>query len=206
MLNADGTAHCKGLRHSVLDEAESYIGFASRTEKVKFNAIMGANTLSPLNFRILSVEDNFEDWSNMPDGEEYVPESTIIYEFDAANYAKVTGDRIFLNVNPFAVNIYADRKPRINDFVRSRRKVIEEAVTLTLPQGYVVESIPNTSEIINPFGSFRTQVSQDDGKINIIQTLTLIPGRYPKEEYEHYRAFAKDVTMAYSARIVLRKE
>ena len=104
----------------------------------------------------------------MPDGEEYVPESTIIYEFDAANYAKVTGDRIFLNVNPFAVNMYADRKPRINDFVRSRRKVIEEAVTLTLPQGYVVESIPNTSEIINPFGSFRTQVSQDDGKINII--------------------------------------
>lgn len=206
VLNADGTAHCKGLRHSVLDEAESYIGFASRTEKVKFNAIMGANTLSPLNFRILSVEDNFEDWSNMPYGEEYVPESTIIYEFDAANYAKVTGDRIFLNVNPFAVNIYADRKPRINDFVRSRRKVIEEAVTLTLPQGYVVESIPNTSEIINPFGSFRTQVSQDDGKINIIQTLTLIPGRYPKEEYEHYRAFAKDVTRAYSARIVLRKE
>ena len=167
---------------------------------------MGANSLTPMNFRILSVKDNFDDWANMSDGEEYVPESTISYEFDAANYAKVSGDRIFINMNPFAGSMYADRKQRINDFVRSRRNVMEDAVVLTIPQGYVVESIPDSSEVINPFGTFHTQVSQADGKISIIQTLTLVPGRYPKEEYEQYRTFAKEVTKAYSARIVLRKE
>ena len=156
--------------------------------------------------KILSIEDNFDAWVNMPVGEEYVPECTISYEFDAANYAKVSGDRIFINMNPFAVSMHADRKQRINDFVRSRRNVMEDIVELTIPQGYVVESIPNTSEIVNPFGTFHTQVAQVDGKISIIQTLTLVPGRYPKEEYEQYRAFAKEVTKAYSARIVLRKE
>lgn len=206
VLNADGTAHCVGSRHVVLDQAESYIGFESRTEKQKFNSIMGANSLTPTNFKILSIEDNFDAWANMPVGEEYVPECTISYEFDAANYAKVSGDRIFINMNPFAVSMHADRKQRINDFVRSRRNVMEDIVELTIPQGYVVESIPNTSEIVNPFGTFHTQVAQVDGKISIIQTLTLVPGRYPKEEYEQYRAFAKEVTKAYSARIVLRKE
>jgi hypothetical protein len=32
------------------------------------------------------------------------------------------------------------------------------------------------------------------------------PGRFAAEEYEVYRTFAKDVSKAYSARIVLKKK
>ena len=205
-LNADGSAHCVGSRHLVLDDAEAYVGFSALTEKTKFNAIMGANSLTPDNFKIVSVTDNFEDWANMSDGEEYIPETEIRYEFDAANYAKVSGDRIFLDLNPFAKQVRADRKQRVNDYVRSRRVTIEDVVSLTLPEGYTVESLPASATISSPFGTLKTEVTFADGKIDVVQTLTMIPGRFTKEEYDLYRTFAKDVTKAYSTRVVLRRE
>ena len=204
-LNADGSAHCVGSRHLVLDDAEAYVGFSSLTEKTKFNAIMGANSLTPNNFKIVSVVDNFEDWVNMSDGEEYIPETDITYEFDAANYAKVTGDRIFLDLNPFAKQVRADRKQRVNDYVRSRMIIIEDVVSLTLPEGYTVESLPESSTISSPFGTLQTSVVFADGKIDVVQTLTMNPGRFTAQEYDLYRTFAKDVTKAYSTRVVLRK-
>ena len=205
-LNADGSAHCVGSRHLVLDDAEAYVGFSSLTEKTKFNAIMGANSLTPNNFKIVSVVDNFEDWVNMSDGEEYIPETDITYEFDAANYAKVTGDRIFLDLNPFAKQVRADRKQRVNDYVRSRMIIIEDVVSLTLPEGYTVESLPESSTISSPFGTLQTSVVFADGKIDVVQTLTMNPGRFTAQEYDLYRTFAKDVTKAYSTRVVLRKD
>ena len=204
-LNADGSAHCVGSRHLVLDDAEAYVGFSSLTEKTKFNAIMGANSLTPNNFKIVSVVDNFEDWVNMSDGEEYIPETDITYEFDAANYAKVTGDRIFLDLNPFAKQVRADRKQRVNDDVRSRMIIIQDVVSLTLPEGYTVESLPESSTISSPFGTLQTSVVFADGKIDVVQTLTMNPGRFTAQEYDLYRTFAKDVTKAYSTRVVLRK-
>ena len=204
-LNADGSAHCVGSRHLVLDDAEPYVGFSTLTDKTKFNAIMGANSLTPNNFKIVSVVDNFEDWVNMSDGEEYIPETDITYEFDAANYAKVTGDRIFLDLNPFAKQVRADRKQRVNDYVRSRMIIIEDVVSLTLPEGYTVESLPESSTISSPFGTLQTSVVFAGGKIDVVQTLTMNPGRFTAQEYDLYRTFAKDVTKAYSTRVVLRK-
>ena len=205
-LNADGSAHCVGSRHLVLDDAEPYVGFSTLTDKTKFNAIMGANSLTPNNFKIVSVVDNFDDWVNMSDGEEYIPETDITYEFDAVNYAKVAGDRIFLDLNPFAKQVRADRKQRVNDYVRSRMIAIQDVVSLTLPEGYTVESLPESSTISSPFGILQTEVVFTDGKIEVVQTLTMQPGRFTAGEYDLYRTFAKDVTKAYSTRVVLRKE
>lgn len=205
VINADGSAHCEGTRYLSLDEAEPYVGFSALPEKTKFSAIMGANSLNPSDFRIVSVEDNFDSWVSMQDGEEYVPETTIRYSFDAVDYAKVSGERMFLDLNPFAKQIHADRKARINDYVRSRELCIKDVVSVTLPEGYVVEAMPQNSVITNQFGTLDTEVQHADGKINVVQTLTLHPGRFPASEYEVYRAFAKDASKAYSARICLKK-
>ena len=209
-LKADGSAHCEGTRYLCLDEAEPYIGFAELSDKTKFNAIMDANSLTPANFKIGSIKDNFEDWVSMDAGEDYIPEMTVAYAFDAVNYAKVSADRIFVDINPFAKHINADRKQRVNDFVRSRKLSLKDVVTVRLPEGYAVESMPASSVISNSFGTLETDISLvEDGGIKtvyVVQTITLTPGRFPKEDYELYRTFAKDISKAYSARFVLRKE
>ena len=206
VLNADGSAHCEGARYLSLDEAEAYVGFGALPEKTKFRAIMGANSLNPSDFRIVSVEDNFDAWVSMSDGEEFIPETTIRYSFDASDYAKVSGERMFLNLNPFAKQIHADRKARVNDYVRSRELYVKDVVTVILPEGYVIETIPSTSVISNQFGTLETEVHSEEGKIHVVQTLTLNPGRFAAEEYEVYRNFAKEASKAYSGRIVLKKK
>ena len=77
---------------------------------------------------------------------------------------------------------------------------------LTLPEGYTVESLPESSTISSPFGNLQTEIFFADGKIHVVQTLTMNPGRFTAEEYDLYRTFAKDVSKAYSTRVVLRKE
>lgn len=210
VLYDDGSAHCRGSRLLTLDEVEPYIGFSDYPEKVKFNAVMGANSLNPVDFRIESVKDNFDDWVNMSDDEEYVPRMQIDYSFGAYDYAKVSGDRIFMNLNPFAKQMHADRKPRVNDFVRSRSLILRDEVSVLLPEGYSVEAMPSSSCISTQFGVLQTDVqlvgAEGGKRLVVSQTLTLNPGRYSKEEYDVYRTFAKDVSKAYSARVVLKKD
>ena len=210
LLNTDGSAECRGSRFLTLDSVEPYVGFANLSEKSRFNAIMGSNSLHPTNFKINSVTDNFEEWMTLCDGEEYVPQTTISYEFDAVGYAKVLGDRMFLDINPFAKQIRSDRHARINDYLRTRKLIIEDRIVLKLPQGYIVESIPSTSTVTSQFGSLRTEVCcyDEDGirRIEVRQTLKMNTGRFGSEEYDSYRNFAKEATRAYSSRIVLRKE
>jgi hypothetical protein len=61
------------------------------------------------------------------------------------------------------------------------------------------------------FGLFKSDVvyvpQTDDveGSIKLVQTIRTIPFHAPAEEYVSYRNFAKEVSKAYSAKIVLKK-
>lgn len=206
VLNADGSASCVGSRSLKLDSVEPYVGFSSLPAKTQFNAIMGANALNPADFNIISVNDNFNDWILMEDGEEYVPQMKIDYSFNAVDYAKVSGERMFVQLNPFAKQLYSDRKARIHEYVRRRGSTIMDCVSLTIPEGYAIESIPQSGTIECQFGELNTAVLVNGNTISVTQTLKLHPGRYPKEEYATYRTFAKDVSKAYSSKIVLIKK
>jgi hypothetical protein len=84
-----------------------------------------------------------------------------------------------------------------------------DTVNLLLPDGYIPETIPASSTIESKFGTFRTEVKYTPAgegrpaEIQAVQTMTFVPFKGEPEEYEQYRAFAKEVSNAYSARIVL---
>ena len=206
-LDADGRASCKGSRRLLLDNAEAYIGFRTLDSKAQFNAIMSGNSLNPTDFSITSVNDNFNDWVNMKQGEEYVPEVTVDYAYDVTDYAKASGDRIFMPLNPFAKRISTDRSARVNDMERKYATTMSDTVRLVLPTGYIPESLPSSDRIESPFGSFVTEVAYDEkeGSITLVQTISLFAGRFPKEAYADYRTFARSVSRAYDGRIVLVK-
>lgn len=207
-LDADGRASCKGSRRLLLDNAEAYIGFRTLDSKAQFNAIMSGNSLNPTDFSITSVNDNFNDWVNMKQGEEYVPEVTVCYAYDVTDYAKASGDRIFMPLNPFAKRISTDRSARVNDMERKYATTMSDTVRLVLPSGYIPESLPSSDRIESPFGSFVTEVAYDEkeGSITLVQTISLFAGRFPKEAYADYRTFARSVSRAYDGRIVLVKQ
>lgn len=208
-LHEDGSATCDGTRFLQLDNIERYVGFGSYEPKDQFDMIMSGCSLNPSDFRILSVRDNFNGYLET---EDYVPHMKIAYSYAVKDYAKVSGERMFLQLNPFAKKLYADRKARVNPLVSSSGNTYSDTVRVVLPVGYAVETIPTSTEIESRFGVFRTEVtcnpaSEDaPSDISVVQTVTLTPFDAPAEEYEAYRAFAREVSKAYSARVVLKKE
>ena len=204
-LMADGTAVCKGQRRLVLNKVEPYIGFRSLDAKAQFRAIMSGNSFNPTDFTILSVEDNFNDWTSMEPDEEYIPELRICYSYTVKDYAKAAGDRIFMDMNPFAKKLYSDRSPRINDMVINSETTLSDTVRINLPAGYIPESLPASGIVESQFGCLATEVTQseDQSVVTIVQTFRFYPGRFPKEVYADYRTFARSVSRIYDAKIVL---
>lgn len=201
-LMADGSAECAVVRTLKLTDTESYIGFSGWNEKAQFNALMSGNSLRPVEFKVKAVKDNFNQYADSS----YIPEMEISYSFLTKEYAKVSGDRIFFDINPFSKSLYSDRGERKNEINISIGRTICDTVRVEIPEGYLIESLPSSSSIKSDFGVLDTIVAADDQSVCIVQKIVLNRGVFPKESYPEYRTFARDVTKSYSSRIVLRKK
>lgn len=210
ILNPNGSAKCVGNRYLKLDGVEPYIGFANLKPKDQFDIIMSGNSLIPTDLKVNYIKDNFDGW--LKTDVQYIPELNIGYSYQVNNYGRVSGDRIFLQLNPFSKKIYADRKKRINRMLNPIGRGTSDTIKVVLPDGYIPEALPQTSSVESKFGTFKTEIvfiPKDENKsasIDIIQTLEYIPFDLPAEDYEMYRVFAKEVSKAYSAKIVLKRE
>ena len=207
-LKADGTAKCRGQRRLLLDNIESYIGFRAKDSKAQFDAVMSGNSLNPVHFSITSVEDNFDDWTAMAPGEEYIPEFRLGYEYEVKDYGKASGERIFMDMNPFAKSMHSDRTSRVNDMEVDAGMTVADTVSVKLPSGYVPESLPASGIVESQFGRLVTEVTynEDSAVVDVVQSLTLYAGRFPKDSYTDYRAFARSVSRSYDGKIVLVKK
>ena len=207
-LKADGTAKCRGQRRLLLDNIESYIGFRAKDSKAQFDAVMSGNSLNPVHFSITSVEDNFDDWTAIAPGEEYIPEFRLGYEYEVKDYGKASGERIFMDMNPFAKMMHSDRTSRVNDMEVDAGMTVADTVSVKLPSGYVPESLPASGIVESQFGRLVTEVTynEDSAVVDVVQSLTLYAGRFPKDSYADYRAFARSVSRSYDGKIVLVKK
>lgn len=82
----------------------------------------------------------------------------------------------------------------------------EDEFTLKLPEGYEVESLPQDIKMESKFGIYEaTFVKSENGIISYRRKQFLKEGTYPKEDYEAYRAFVKDIARNDNAKVVLGK-
>jgi len=87
-----------------------------------------------------------------------------------------------------------------------RGNLDEDEFTLKLPEGYAVESLPQNIKMESKFGTYEaTFVKNEDGTISYRRKQFLKEGNYPKEDYEAYRNFVKDMARNDNAKIVLSK-
>ncbi len=209
-LHGDGSASCSASRHLCLDAIEPYVSFPSLSSKEQFDVMMGGSSMNPSGFKVTSVEDDFDGWLHSQGT--FVPEMKIGYAFDVKDYGKVTGDRLFIQLNPFAKQLYTERKERVNDYVRRVGRTVCDTIRVIVPPGYVVEALPSSDNVTSRFGCLEHDVRVIDdvpGKsieIVAVQKLTLYKCRERSETYPEYRTFARNVSKTYSSRIVLRKE
>ena len=113
---------------------------------------------------------------------------------------------MFVPLNPVAQMLSSQKGKRINDLVFKGSSVYEDHITLPIPEGWHVESLPKGEKLETAWGQFSSTASAENGVIEIRQVIRLLPGRTPAAEYDGYRAFARAVNKCYAATLVLKKD
>ncbi|MGS2763583.1 DUF3857 domain-containing protein [Sinomicrobium sp. M5D2P9] len=130
-------------------------------------------------------------------------------QVEASGYASGSGHRLLFVVNAFNRNDFVpDRyRNRKLPFEINRGFLDKDEFTVHLPEGYEVEAIPGKVSLQNHFGEYSMEVEQtDDDTLLYKRKLTIRKGAYPKEEYDAYRDFRKEVARADRSKVVLLKQ
>ncbi|MCB4806650.1 DUF3857 domain-containing protein [Tamlana sp. 62-3] len=154
------------------------------------------------------------DYVNSLDVEQYKfnnDKNRVVFEEDlkvsARNYAKITGDRLFMTINAFNKNTYVPKRyvSRKLPLEIQRGYLDEDSFVYQIPEGYKIEALPKNVTIKNKYGVYNVAVKFENSKIYYHRKLQINSGTYPKSEYDEYRDFRKQVAKNDNSKIVLKK-
>ena len=109
-------------------------------------------------------------------------------------------------VNTFRNNLQnLKNKERKNDIFISYGYKDSDSICIKIPDNYTVEALPKPILMKQKFGTFYSLISAEDNKIIIQQSLQMNSGKYQSTDYTSLCDFRKEVSNAYNAKIILKK-
>ncbi|GEQ86931.1 hypothetical protein ULMS_24390 [Patiriisocius marinistellae] len=129
--------------------------------------------------------------------------------FLAKNYTSKAGDRLLLNPNVFnrfayIPDVNGERKQSV--YVR-RGKTFNDTTTIILPKGYKVESMFDTLEVSNKFGSYKaTLVKKNETTLIYSRNVVLYAVDEPKESFNELDTLIRKLVKNDNSKIVLIKK
>ena len=89
--------------------------------------------------------------------------------------------------------------------VSMKSVLVRDKVTLRLPTSFVVDELPERSEITSPYGHYESRCEVVDGAVVAYRVLALEDRTVPVAEYAALRKFLGDVAKADNSSVVLRR-
>lgn len=122
-------------------------------------------------------------------------------------YATQTGQRLFVPICPLhrgysVPNVSAERQ---EDIWLANGYLDEDDITLTIPEGYVVEARPKDVRIEQPFATFTFSLQVEGDTIHIRNRMLRHAGTYDKALFPQLTEFYRTLSNTYSQKIVLKK-
>lgn len=118
-----------------------------------------------------------------------------------------TGNRLFVKINPFGGNIDVPVKPkeRKNDVVINSNRTNHDTVTITIPEGFRIESLPKEQNISTKFGTLTTKYSVFEKQIIFERKYNLVKGKHPSPEIFNLINFLQEINKADKQNVILVK-
>ncbi len=141
--------------------------------------------------------------------EEDEPQAALAYTLQIPRYASKAGKRLFVPINclnTFTENLPED-KDRLYPIQISLGSSNEDRISLQVPEGYEVESIPEKEIKLNTaFGSYTVNIQVENNQVNYERKLVLKSVDLPAARYNELRDFYKAITKADKMKLVLVKK
>ena len=153
---------------------------------------------------ISNLKLNAIDWQN--DKEQIIYTEKI--SFSANEYAKFMGNNLVIIPNALTQQAPNTRKirDRKTPFEVDRGFVDEDEVNIILPDGYVIESIPQPVDIKTKYGHYKAKIEKvNEMTLKYTRKLTMEEGEYPAADYEDYRQFLEKLNRQDNSKILLLK-
>lgn len=128
---------------------------------------------------------------------------------EAEGYCNLNGNRIMFVLNAFnqATNIPQRYRSRNNPFEIARGFYDTDEITISLPEGFTIEALPQNVSLNNKFGEYKTEyITVAVNQILFKRTLLINSGYYDKNSYDEYRQFRESVARNDNAKMVLVKK
>lgn len=124
----------------------------------------------------------------------------------ATNYASKSGDRLLFAANAFNKNKYVPGRYRNRKlpFEIQRGFYDEDQTLIKIPQGYGIESIPETMTLESTFGTYFLEIKEENGQIVLERKLLVKAGEYSATEYGAFRDFLKNISKYDNSKVVLK--
>ena len=131
---------------------------------------------------------------------------TLDAEIKSQKYANQTGQRLFVPICPVhrgytVPNTNSERKEYI---WREMGYLDTDDITITIPEGYAIESCPKDVNIEQPFASFSFNIQADGQTIHIKNRLLMKSGTFPKSQYTQLADFIRSINNIYNQKVVLK--
>ncbi|MDO9154735.1 MAG: DUF3857 domain-containing protein [Paludibacter sp.] len=135
-----------------------------------------------------------------------LPGLTINYSWTTPLYGTKTGNRLFVPVNPFRTTYKGLKKSkRLHDIVIHTGYVDSDSISIVLPDGYEIETIPPQTKIESVFGYFISEVKIVGKTAEVHQKIYLKSGSWDTSTYNDFVNFIEKISTAYKEKIIIRK-
>jgi transglutaminase-like putative cysteine protease len=131
------------------------------------------------------------------------------YTFTHSNAIEIIGDKMYISPMFFFAetkNIFTQEKREYPiDFIFPHQDKYN--VSFTIPEGYVVETIPQSKSVamIEGIGSFKYLISNNGNQFQIVFTMDINQAIVGSEYYDVLKNFFKEIVDRHSEKIVLKK-
>lgn len=202
-LSPDGKAAVQACYTTRLRDVEPWMNYRDYSPEAWRRFLTEKGDVQPQDFTVINACDNFDTY----DGPSWVPEFRVTYGFNVRSFSRSTVGRLMVPVNPFSKALYAQRGERKNPLVMRESSHICDIMHFHVPEGFAVESLPQDVELTAPWGAFTShaEVSSDGRTVDVTQALKFSPCVEPASSYSQYRDFARAISRAYVANMVLVK-
>ena len=108
-------------------------------------------------------------------------------------------------MSPYSRTLSYQKMQRRHDLVIGRGYAFKEVLTISVPEGYVIEYLPEAASMSTKLADFSFEASGEGRTVTAQFLLRIRAGRIPAEEYDAFRELMKLSNKIYGGTLILRK-
>ena len=131
-----------------------------------------------------------------------IPHARASFEIQLRDYAATSSSRLFVSPSFFSGLSYVTNEPFDIELDKSYQQL--DSVKIEIPADYQIEFLPERRQINTRFGSYSSQIMEDNGYIYFTRRITFNKASYPAETYPEFYRFITEMASADKEVVVLK--